>query len=155
MFIIVLQREFDFSCDDHRATAPPLPSTAINRRHWIWTCLEKKSNITRTNLSNTTILQYFKITNSPFTYSKTGQGCARGKVSRMQPGIHVIHVDHRVARACSRSSADDRSAARLRQAAPVIYKKSRSRSMRRETKSNTIVRNYYLEKQYNKFICFD
>lgn len=70
----------------------------------------------------------------------------------MQPGIHVIHVDHRVARACSRSSADDRSAARLRQAAPVIYKKSRSRSMRRETKSNTIVRNYYLEKQYNKFM---
>lgn len=41
MFIIVLQREFDFSCDHHRATAPSLTGTAINRRHRIRTCLKK------------------------------------------------------------------------------------------------------------------
>lgn len=41
MFIIVLQREFHFSCDHHRATAPSLTGTAINRRHRIRTCLKK------------------------------------------------------------------------------------------------------------------
>lgn len=55
-------------------------------------------------------------------YSKTGQGCPRGKVSRMQSRIHVVHVDHRVTRSCSRSRADDRGAARFWQAASIICK---------------------------------
>lgn len=137
MFIIVLQREFDFSCDHHRATAPSLTGTAINRRHRIRTCLKKDyslSNLLDIQVSikwtNKTggrdSYKYNHITHEGTIfsniYSKTGQGCPRGKMSRMQPRIHVVHVDHRVTRSCSRSRADDRGAARFWQAASIICK---------------------------------